>query len=351
MIVKNESAVIERCLKSILPLIDAWVVVDTGSTDATQAIVRNTLKDLPGKIVNDKWVNFSHNRNTGLRHAAGMADYIFIIDADEIMRFPEGFAWPAATADMSFIECEYGDVKYMRAQLLRSSISWKYKGVVHEFADSHQPHTHGNISGIQCIPSPEGSRSQNPVKFQHDALLLSESLAKNPGNSRDVFYLAQSHRDFGDHANAIKYYKQRVDMGGWTEEVWYSLYQIACLKHRQQEPWAVVQQAMLDAYNYAPHRAETLYYLCRENRLRNDFHSSILFAEAARKIPYPHNGLFVEWQVYKYRILDEQSISLYNLKRFAESAAMCQQILEMGVSEERIKNNLQFALQGMNNAI
>ena len=32
MIVKNEAHVIERCLASVLPLIDKWSIVDTGST-------------------------------------------------------------------------------------------------------------------------------------------------------------------------------------------------------------------------------------------------------------------------------------------------------------------------------
>lgn len=34
MIVKDEAPVIERCLTAILPLIDVWCIVDTGSTDA-----------------------------------------------------------------------------------------------------------------------------------------------------------------------------------------------------------------------------------------------------------------------------------------------------------------------------
>ena len=42
MIVKNEAHVIARCLASVRPIIDYWVIVDTGSTDGTQdAIHRN----------------------------------------------------------------------------------------------------------------------------------------------------------------------------------------------------------------------------------------------------------------------------------------------------------------------
>jgi len=43
MIVKNEAAVIERCLASVRPLIDTWVISDTGSTDGTQDLIRADL--------------------------------------------------------------------------------------------------------------------------------------------------------------------------------------------------------------------------------------------------------------------------------------------------------------------
>ena len=43
MIVKNESKIIERCIKSVYHLIDTWCIVDTGSTDGTQEIIKNLL--------------------------------------------------------------------------------------------------------------------------------------------------------------------------------------------------------------------------------------------------------------------------------------------------------------------
>jgi len=50
MIVKNESRVITRCLDSVLPVIDYWVIVDTGSKDGTQEIIKKHLKNIPGKL-------------------------------------------------------------------------------------------------------------------------------------------------------------------------------------------------------------------------------------------------------------------------------------------------------------
>ena len=51
MIVKNEASVIRRCLDSVRGVIDSWVIADTGSTDGTQEIIREALRDLPGALI------------------------------------------------------------------------------------------------------------------------------------------------------------------------------------------------------------------------------------------------------------------------------------------------------------
>ena len=36
MIVKNEAAILRETLERVRPIVDEWVIVDTGSTDGTQ---------------------------------------------------------------------------------------------------------------------------------------------------------------------------------------------------------------------------------------------------------------------------------------------------------------------------
>ena len=44
MIVKNEAAILSRCLDSVCDLMDEIIIVDTGSTDDTKAVAKkNTL--------------------------------------------------------------------------------------------------------------------------------------------------------------------------------------------------------------------------------------------------------------------------------------------------------------------
>jgi glycosyltransferase involved in cell wall biosynthesis len=68
MIVKNESPVIIRCLENVRPLVDYMLVVDTGSTDGTQGIVREFLskEKVPGEVIEEPWRDFAYNRTFAL---------------------------------------------------------------------------------------------------------------------------------------------------------------------------------------------------------------------------------------------------------------------------------------------
>ena len=87
MIVKNESHVIRRCLASLKPVIDYWVIVDTGSVDGTQEVIREYLQDIPGELHERPWVDFAYNRNEALALAKNLSDYLLFIDADDTLVF------------------------------------------------------------------------------------------------------------------------------------------------------------------------------------------------------------------------------------------------------------------------
>ncbi|SEI68532.1 Glycosyltransferase involved in cell wall bisynthesis [Lachnospiraceae bacterium A10] len=80
MIVKNEEAVLQRCLDSVADLMDEIIIVDTGSTDHTKEIASN----YTDKIYDFPWCDdFAAARNAALSHAT--MDYIYSCDADEVL--------------------------------------------------------------------------------------------------------------------------------------------------------------------------------------------------------------------------------------------------------------------------
>ena len=149
MIVKNESKIIERCIKSVYDIIDAWCIVDTGSTDGTQEIIKELLKDKPGKLIEKPWINFGHNRNEALGFAREWGDWILLTDADMVLvnqGFDKNTLHPEVDA-YDVIQVNHG-TSYYNFRLLNTLKEWRCIGVTHEYYDCE-----GGVRNRQRMPT------------------------------------------------------------------------------------------------------------------------------------------------------------------------------------------------------
>jgi len=335
MIVKNEAALIRRCLDSVLPHIDSWVIMDTGSSDGTQDLIREHLRALPGELFEGPFTDFGQARTEALARVGDRADYVLFMDADDTLVCPESYALPLLTADayyLEFVEGADAGISYRRPALVATRLPWRFEGVLHEYL------TAGETRGIsaQWLDGPtirgtrEGARNADPQKYLKDAAILERALGEDPGNCRYQFYLAQSYRDAGRLEQSLEAYRRRAVMGGWEEEVWYSLFEAARLQESLQRPAEAVVAAYLEAWNARPRRAEPLYHLARLFRLRNEYPLALLFAEKAIAVPRPGDMLFLDESVYRWRALDEFAVAAYWNRREQESAQASRALLDSG---------------------
>ncbi|MBO2458056.1 glycosyltransferase [Actinomadura violacea] len=333
MIVKNEAHVIARCLASVRPLITSWCIVDTGSGDGTQKIIREELADLPGQLHERPWRDFGHNRTEAIELARGKADYDLVIDADDVLVIPGGFAMPRLTADSYEIRVEDCGTSYYRVHLFRGDLDFHYVGVLHEVIMSGPGRSLARLDGLGYRRMYDGARSTDPLKFRKDAALLEKSLKAEPGNTRYAFYLAQSWRDAGEYTKAAAAYERRAGMGGWPEEVWYSLYERARLAEHIGEDDDAVIAHYVRAFETRPQRAEAPCHLARALRLRNRPAAAYPFARTASDIPRPNDILFIDDSVYTWRALDEFGIAAYHTGLYREGLA-ANAVIDRGVVED-----------------
>lgn len=350
MIVRNETHVIERCLASLRDRVDRWCIVDTGSTDDTREKIRGLMAGIPGEIHERPWKDFGHNRSEALALARPHADYSFMIDADEEMAFPPGFAWPDLAADSYMLLHATGSNRYWRSSLFSNRLAWRYAGVLHEYAEAPGAGLGTRLEGPVVWGFFDGGRSvglSQAEKYERDARTLEEALAAEPDNARYQFYLAQSYRDAGLHRKAIDAYVRRAEMGGWAEEVWYSLQQVAVISEWIGAPEQAVVHAYLKAYGNRPVRAEPLVRLAAYLRDKGQHVLAHLYASRAKDIPRPEDILFLDDDTYAWRALDEYSISAYWVGDRAGSAAACERLLASPLTPEaersRIRANLAYA--------
>jgi tetratricopeptide (TPR) repeat protein len=346
MIVKNEAPVIRRCLDSVRPFIDRWVVVDTGSTDGTQDIIRRHLADIPGELHERPWRDFAHNRTEALELARGHADYLLFIDADETLRASAGFVWPALDADAYFLHAEYGSTIYSRCALVSTRLAWRWVGVLHEYLTSTPEAQRGHLEWPRIVVSHDGARARDPDTYRKDAEVLENALREEPDNARYAFYLAQTWRDAGEPLKARAAYRRRAAMPGWDEEIWMALYEVGRMGEALRAPIGEIQGAYLAAYQFRPRRSEPLYQLARFHRERGEFALAYLFARQAAGIPRPPDLLFVDAPVYLWRSLDELSVAASYVDALDEGKAVTERLLAEGHvpphERARVEANLGF---------
>jgi glycosyltransferase involved in cell wall biosynthesis len=346
MIVKNEAHCIRKCLESVEPYIDYWIICDTGSSDNTEEVIKNSLKGIPGEFHYHEWVDFSTNRNLSLQLAKNKADFTLIIDADDYF-VNENQRFTNLKPIIYNIKIKHGSISYHRPQLIHNSINAKYIGVLHEYLWAPSNTIMDNLPECHIFYGATGARSKDPNKYLRDADILEKALLIEPNNARNVFYCAQSFRDANVPEKAINYYRQRSEMGGWDEEVYMSLLNVAQLTERlNPNDFNEIESAYIKAYNYKPTRAESLCYLASHCRNNNFFEKSYFYSKIGAKIKLSTDGLFIENNCYNFRMQDELAIAAYYIGKLDEARQINIKLLKTeNLSEEhrvRIYNNLQF---------
>lgn len=352
MIVKNESHIIHECLESIYPHIDYWIISDTGSTDGTQDIIKKFFesKGIPGELHQDEWKNFGYNRTKALRHCDDKCDYIWMIDADD--RVEGTFKFPSEmTADGYVIRMGSKDFSWWRTQIFKTSAKWEYRGVLHEYPAptiTENPSLQKIEGNYNVNARTLGARNVGitPVeKYKRDADMLEKALIDEPNNMRYQFYLAQSYFDSQQWEKSLDAYKKRAEMGGWAEEVYYSLYRVAICRAMLDRPWPEIQASFMDAYNYRPIRAEPLVHIAQVLRQKyNQPAAAFVYARQAAEMPIPEGEiLFVPDAIYRFVALDELGATAFAAGRPELGYLACKKLLEEGrlpqTEIERVQQN------------
>lgn len=320
MIVRNEEKIIERCLNSVKNIVDCISICDTGSTDNTIQIIEQFMKKngIRGKVHRHEWKNFGHNRTLSVQSAQKTLKdlgysldntFLLLIDADMIVEVSPEFD-KNMLHDDSYLVCQKSrDHSYHNTRLVRASLPWQSVGVTHEYWACHKPCRESRLDTISIDDRDDGGCKAD--KFERDVRLLTQGLKDEPENIRYMFYLAQSNKSLKKYDDAIKWYKKRIEKGGWNEEVWYSKFMIGqCFEDMGK--WDEALTNYLEAFQFNPDRAEPLHQIAKYYRSKNQNHLAYLFAKEGLQIPYPSQQmLFISYPIYDYLFDEELSISAY----------------------------------------
>ena len=307
MIVKDEAHIIERCLDSVKDHITGWVIIDTGSTDDTMAIIQNELKDIPGILLESPFINFAHNRTELIQKAREFVQapvrrglntgYLLLLDADHVVH---GDFSGVGDADGYLVELPGHPIAYKMPYICAVDLPFRYIGVTHEYLNCDVPFEYENLDSCTIEHFSDGGTRYE--KFERDLRLLEEAYAEDPNNERTVYYLAQTHEGLGNTERAIELFTRRTQLGGWDQEIFWTYFRIAELTGRVED--------YLTAWLYRTSRWEPIQRAMKILNEQRNYHAVLALAKAATQAPSTDH-FFVERWVEEYGLAFEYCLALW----------------------------------------
>lgn len=173
MIVRDEQAVLRRCLASVAAAVDAIYITDTGSTDGTVEIA----KEFGAHIRHFTWCDdFSAARNHSIRDVK--EDWLLMLDADD--EFPAGEAAKiraaVKTTSALALRVKYavieGYTAAMTRRILRNHAGLSFSGFIHESVRASLPAGARTEDSDICLKHTGYTEPQQASKLRRNLPLL-----------------------------------------------------------------------------------------------------------------------------------------------------------------------------------
>ena len=325
MIVKNEEAVIARCLNSLKGIVDEIIIVDTGSTDNTKEIV----KGFTDKVFDFKWIDdFSAARNCSFSKAT--KDYILWLDADDVIleedreKFIQLKKELDPMIDIVMMKYnvgfdEHGNItlSYFRERLSKRTMNCKWHEPVHEYLEINGYRINSDI----CVTH---RKECAPVAGRNLSIyekLISMGKELSP---RGLYYYARELFYNGKYEKAIEYFNKFLDTKqGWVEDNIGACYTLSmCYGYLSDKENSL--KSLIKSFEYDTPRAEICCQLGYHYFEKNDYSKAITWYKLATELEMPTES----W-----------GFILHDFWGFIPSIQLCVCYDKLGNRKEAIKYN------------
>ena len=237
IIMRDEEAVIERCLRCVQAFGAEIIVSDTGSTDRSMELAK---KYTPHVYRSEKYNSSTHYsefefgvaRNEALRRCT--KPWVVWWDADDVTddNGAEAIRCIAENEPQDSLytfSVVYGASRFEHCRMLPNG-----KGVF--FDETHGCHEYVLTQGLPKVRRHDIVIEHSPVKkgvpsaVRNLAILEKDFFERNRTDQRTVFYLASAYRENFRHEDAVEYYDKYLAMSQWSEERLFArMYKSKCL--------------------------------------------------------------------------------------------------------------------------
>lgn len=223
VICKNEERNIRKCLEGVSSIVDEMIVVDTGSTDATVRIAKET----GANVYFYQWDNnFSNAKNYALEKAKN--DWIIFLDADEYVLPKQAYMIISIIKEIQQRDCstdgfmlkhisidEASNLIIETNRLLRifRKSTLRYQGAIHEsVVKSNGIMNIADATGSDVAVYHTGYTAKNMVgKAERNLKLLLHDVKTNNANVLTPIYLSDCYMGLGEYEKSVECAVQFID--------------------------------------------------------------------------------------------------------------------------------------------
>lgn len=291
MIVRDEEAVLGRCLDSVVGLFDEIIVTDTGSRDATVRIAAGH----GARVHHFTWCDdFAAARNASFSHAT--SDFLFWMDADDVLTEENrcGFLTLKSSLtpetdvvlmpyETAFDEDGKATFTFLRERLIRRALPHRWVGYVHEVLCYEGRET---VSGVAVT-----HKSIKTAYSDRNLKLYELHMARgDPFTPRDIFYWGREQYYHGRDREATETLTAFLHHpGGWVENKIDACRLLATMAVRAGDTGAALA-AYAQTFRYGTPRAEVCTDIGQLLADRGEWDGAIFWFRAALDAPMPDDS-------------------------------------------------------------
>jgi glycosyltransferase involved in cell wall biosynthesis len=304
MMLKDEAHTIKTTLDSVKEGIDRWYVLDTGSTDGTQDVVRKELSGLEGELFTGAFTDYGGTRNKIIDLAGETKPrpvFFLMLSADEtvediahIRKHLQRVRRSSGSMHGAYPVTINSGMDFETARLGRYDSDWRYTGRVHEYL------TTPDKRGAELWkPSPpfrvqfaatDGERRIEQQKNLLRLIWMDVNDAPDAQSAaRHYMLLATTFPATGNFTGPLWAYEQMARVSNWNEEVYHALLMKARTCVSLKMPFEQCHEMFMRAHTYFPQRIDTIFDLAEHYYNTNDFQRAYLYALRLQHMQMPDN--------------------------------------------------------------
>jgi glycosyltransferase involved in cell wall biosynthesis len=233
LIIRDDAATLEACLKSIRPHVDEMVIVDTGSTDASPEIARKYADKFEVYLgANDPTTGLIDDFAAARNHAHSLAtcEWTFWADGDDVVQGAENLrAMTERSEDMVCYITPYAydfdaagrcTTLHHRERLVRPRHLWGWQTPVHEvLLPQRVEGSFVSLPSSQIAHIHHKHLSKKVHEPGRNLRILTKYIKKNgEGDIRALYYFGSELCKNGNLGAGIRILRRYAQLANWTDE-------------------------------------------------------------------------------------------------------------------------------------